>query len=112
MGNLDKALDEDYQNQPILPAIPLERPVTVFDLGPRLPADVPKEPDITATLGRWLDYEEDVATYVALVLKFRRERSLWTEKHGTGPVKIETDAVSAREMVMRGAGRYVMPGGS
>jgi hypothetical protein len=111
MGNFDKALDEDFQNQPLMPAILPERTITVLDLGPRLPADVPKEPAVTATPGQWLDYEEDVSSYVALVLKFRRERSLWTEKHGTGPVKIALDPVSAREMVERGAGRYVLPSG-
>ena len=111
MGNLDKALDEDYQNQPVMAAIPPERTVTVLDLGPRLPADVPKEPGSTATPGQWLDYEEDVATYVALVFKFRRERAAFVEKHGSGPVKIELrDPVSAREMVERGGGRYIMGG--
>ena len=75
-----------------------------------MPVDVPKEPDITATPGRWLDYEEDVATYVALVLKFRRERVEWTQKHGNGPIEIKTDVVSGQEMVERGAGRFRIGG--
>jgi hypothetical protein len=102
MGNFDKALDEDYQNQPVMPAIPPERTVTVLDRGPMLPVDVPKPPDNSASPAAWLDYHEDAARHVALVLQYRRQRSEWAEKHGSGPVKIETDTVSAREMVDRG----------
>jgi hypothetical protein len=95
--------DEDFQNPvmmpgvPSMPAIPPVKPTVIWDIGPRLPATVPQEPDSTATPAQWLDYEEDVAHHVALVLKYRRERAEWVQRHGGGPVKIETDAVSARE---------------
>src|SRR6516165_2608141 len=108
MGNFDKALDEDYQNQPVMPAIPPERPVAVIDLGPQLPDAVPQRPEPTAVPARWLDFEEDTAHFVALVLKFRRERAEFVQKHGNGPVTLDTDPVSAREMVERGDGRYIL----
>jgi hypothetical protein len=106
MGNFDKALDEDYQNQPVMPAIPPERTITVFDLGPQLPASVPKAPDHTATPSAWQDHEEDVAHHVALVLKYRRERAEWVQKYGGDPVKLELDPTSAREFLARDS-RYV-----
>jgi hypothetical protein len=108
MGNFDKALDEDFQNQPVMPAIPPVKPTVIWDLGPRLSTTVPQEPEHTATPAQWLDYEEDVAHHVAMVLKYRRERAEWTQKHGGGPIRMELDAVSAREAIANGAGRYVL----
>ena len=35
MGNFDKALDEDFQNQPVMPAIPPVKPTVIWDIGPR-----------------------------------------------------------------------------
>jgi hypothetical protein len=55
----------------------------------------------------WEDYETDVAHHVAAVLRYRRERAEWVQKHGGNPVKLELDAVSAREALAHGAGRYV-----
>jgi|SRR6516164_6148133 hypothetical protein len=107
MGNFDKALDEDFQNQPVMPAIPPVKLTVVWDIGPQLPAPAPTKPNSTATPAAWLDYEEDVAHHVALVLQYRRQRAEWVQRHGGGPVKVETDAVSAREMVERSAGRMV-----
>jgi hypothetical protein len=54
-----------------------------------------------------LDYDEEVAHHVALVLKFRRERAEWVQKHGGAPVRLELDPVSAREALAHGTGRYV-----
>ena len=34
MGNFDKSADFDFQNQPVMPAIPPEQTIMVFDLGP------------------------------------------------------------------------------
>jgi hypothetical protein len=107
MGNFDKALEEDLQNQPVMAAIPPERPVTVFDLGPQLPTDVPKQPDHTATPAAWEDYEEDTARYLAQILRYRRERGEWVQKYGGDPVKLELDhPTSAREFLARDS-RYV-----
>jgi hypothetical protein len=77
-----------------------------------LPVDVPQLPDNAATPAQWLDYHEDAARHVASVLAYRRQIVEWAEKHGNGPVKIETDAVSAREMVERGGGRYILKQGA
>jgi hypothetical protein len=74
---ISKMAGEDFQNPvmmpgvPSMPAIPPDRVVTLWDIGPRLPASVP-EPDSTATPAQWADYEEDVAHHVALVLKCAR----------------------------------------
>jgi hypothetical protein len=107
MGNFCKALEEDLQNQPVMTAIPPVKPTVIWDIGPRLPATVPQEPEPTATPAAWLDYEEDCARHVALVLKYRRERAEWTQKHGGGPVRLDLDPASAREAIERGGGQYV-----
>jgi hypothetical protein len=67
---------------------------------------VPKEPEHTATPAEWEDYETDVSRHIALVLKYRRDRSAWVQKNG-GPVKLELDPVSAREALANGAEQYV-----
>jgi hypothetical protein len=105
MGNFDKALDEDYQNQPVMPAIPPVQAVTLLDWGPQLPAPAPLRPDSTATPAQLEDYEEDVAAYVAAVLKYRRERKEFEHKHG-GPVELKLDPLSAREFKERAPERY------
>jgi hypothetical protein len=117
MGHFERYEDADTKQDPIRP-IPPAPVAIVWDIGPQLPAPAPTQPDSTATPARWADYEEDVAHHVAMVLKYRRERAEWIEKHGGGPIKIELDPVSAREAIERGAGRYVltlpaglMPGG-
>jgi hypothetical protein len=103
MGNLD----EDYQNQPVMPAIPPVKPTVIWDVGPQLSSDVPQRPEHTATPAQWLDYEEDCAHHVALVLKYRRERAEWVQKHGGSPVRLDLDSASAFEALKNGAGRYV-----
>jgi hypothetical protein len=110
---MEKVAREDFQapvmmpGVPSMPAIPPVKPTVIWDIGPQLPDAVPQRPEHTATPAAWLDYDEDVAHHVALVLKYRRERAEWTQKHGGNPVKLELDAVSAREALANGAGRYV-----
>jgi|SRR6516225_10532058 hypothetical protein len=106
VGHYERLEDFDTSGELALPRPPASVTMTVWDLGPRLNSVVPKQPDPTATPAEWLEYEEDVAHHVASVLKFRREKAEFDQKH-EGPVKIETDAVSAREMIERGGGRYV-----
>jgi hypothetical protein len=106
MGRFDKALDEDYQNQPIMPAIPPVQVVTLIDRGPQLPAPAPTQPDSTATPAQLEDYESDVAAYVASVLKFRRERKEFEHAHGAGPVELKLDPLTAREFKERAPERY------
>jgi hypothetical protein len=110
---ISKMVGEDFQSPvmmpgvPAMPAIPPVKQTAIWDIGPRFPAAAPQEPDSTATPAQWLDYDEDVAHHVALVLRYRRERAEWTQKHGGGPIRLELDPVSAREALAHGAGRYV-----
>jgi hypothetical protein len=108
MGHFERFEDIDTSQEPALPRPPAAPTMTVWDLGPQLPDAVPQRPEPTAVPARWLEFEEDTAHFVALVLKFRRERAEFVQKHGNGPVTIEADPVSAREMVDRGAGRYIL----
>ena len=101
MNRFQKFEDIDTSGEQPLPRPPASTTVTVLDFGPQLPDVVPQRPEHTAVPARWLDFEEDTAHFVALVLKYRRERAEFVLKHGNDPVKIETDAVSAREMVER-----------
>jgi hypothetical protein len=106
-GHFERFEDSDTAGEQTLPRPPASVTLTqIWDIGPRLNSAVPKEPDHTATPAEWEDYETDVAHHVALVLKYRREKAEFDQKY-EGPVKIETDAVSAREMIERGDGRYV-----
>ena len=107
MNRFQRFEDIDTSGEQPLLRPPASTTATVLDFGPQFPDVVPQRPEHTAVPARWLDFEEDAAHFVALVLKFRRERAEFVQKHGNGPVKIETDAVSAREMVERGGGRYV-----
>jgi hypothetical protein len=106
MGHFERFEDADIKQDPIRP-IPPAPVAVIWDIGPQLPAPAPTKPNSTATPAAWLDYEEDVAHHVALVLKYRRERAEWTQKHGGGPVRLELDPVSALEALERGAGQYV-----
>jgi hypothetical protein len=106
MGNLNKALDEDYQNQPVMPAIPPAQVVTLLDWGPQLPAPAPKQPDSSATPAELEDHECDVAAYVAAVLQFRRERKEFEHTHPAGSVELKLDPLTAREFKERAPERY------
>src|SRR6516162_3078218 len=108
MNRFQRVEDPDIAGELALPRPPASTTVTVFDLGPQLPVDVPTRPNPAATPAQQEDYETDVSHYVAKILQYRRERAEFTQKHGNGPIKIATDAVSAREMIDRGAGRYVL----
>jgi hypothetical protein len=112
IGHPERYEDFDTSGEPALPRPPATATVVVIDRGPILPTDVPKPPDNLASPAQWLDYHEDAARHVALVLQYRRERSAFTQQHGDGPVKIETDPVSAREMIERGGGRYILKRGA
>jgi hypothetical protein len=112
MNRFQRFEDIDTSGDQTLPRPPTSTTVTVLDLGPQLPDAVPQRPEPTATPARWLDFEEDTAHFVALVLKFRRERAEFVQKHGSGPVTLDTDPVSAREMVERGDGRYILKQGA
>jgi hypothetical protein len=107
MGHFERFEDADTKQDQGLPRPPASVTITVWDIGPVLTSAVPTRPEPTATPGAWEDYETDVAHHVAMVLKYRREKSEWTQKHGGGPVKLELDPVSARECIERGDGRYV-----
>jgi hypothetical protein len=95
-----------------LPRPPASTTVTVLDFGPQLPDAVPQRPEPAAVPAAWLDYHEDAARHVALVLAYRRLHAEFIQKYGDGPVKIETDPVSAREMIERGGGRYILKQGA
>jgi hypothetical protein len=107
MGNFDKALDEDYQNQPVMSAIPPVKPTVIWDIGPQLPSDVPQRPGHSATPEDWMDHEENTARFVAKIFQWRRLRAEWVQKHGGGPVRLDLDPASAREAIERGGGQYV-----
>ena len=89
MNRFQRFEDIDTSGDQTLPRPPTSTTVTVLDLGPQLPDAVPQRPEPTATPARWLDFEEDTAHFVALVLKFRRERAEFVQKHGNGPDYIE-----------------------
>jgi hypothetical protein len=107
MNRFQRFEDIDTSGEQTLPRPPASVTVTVWDLGPQLLADVPEKPDPAATPSAWQDYETDLSGHIAKVLQYRRLRAEWVQAHGGDPVKIETDPVSAREMIERGGGRYV-----
>ena len=80
--------------------------VLLFDIGPQLPAPAPTPPAGKATPAQQAAYEEDVAAYVAAVLRYRRERQEFEQKY-QGPVEIQADPVSAREFKERSPERYL-----
>jgi hypothetical protein len=108
VGHYQRYEDSDTSGEQALPRPPASMAIAqIWDIGPQLPASVPKAPEHTATPSAWLDFETDASHHVALVLKYRRERAEWIQKHGGSPIRLELDHVSAREMIERGGGRYV-----
>jgi hypothetical protein len=108
MNRFQRFEDIDTSGEQPLPRPPASVTVTVWDIGPRLNSAVPKQPDSTAPPGEWEDYETDVSQHVAAVLRYRRERAEFIQKHGSNPIRLELDPVSARECIEHGAGRYVL----
>jgi hypothetical protein len=107
MGHFERHEDIDASGDQALPRPPASLALmSVWDIGPVLNSAVPTRPEPTATPGEWADYETDVARHVAAVLKFRREKAEFNQQHD-GPVEIQVDVVSGREMIERGAGRFV-----
>ena len=106
MGHFERFEDADIKQDQVLPIPPVPVAI-VWDIGPQLPVAVPTRPDSTAPPSAWQDYETDVSRHIALVLKYRRARAEWVQKHGGGPVRLELDPLSAREAIERGGGRWV-----
>ena len=96
MGHFERYEDTDTSGDQTLPRPPASVMLTVWDTGPVLNSAVPTRPEPAATPGAWEDYETDVSQHVAAVLKYRRERREWVEKHGpvAGLVGIEGGVVS------------------
>jgi hypothetical protein len=108
IGHYERFEDFDTAGEQPLPRPPAEVKTVLWDLGPILNSVVPTRPDSTAPPSAWQDYELDLSRHVAAVLRWRREKVEFDQKHG-GSVKLELDAASAREALERGAGRYVSP---
>jgi hypothetical protein len=107
MNRFQRFEDIDASGEQPLPRPPASTTAILWDIGPVLNSAVPTRPEPTATPGAWEDYETDVARHVAAVLRYRRERADWIQQHGGGPIRLELDAVSAREALVNGAGQYV-----
>src|SRR5262249_53072229 len=82
MGHFERFEDADTQQDPSLPRPPASATMTIWDIGPVLTSAVPTRPEPTATPEAWEDFETDLSRHIAAVLRYRREKSDWVQKHG------------------------------